>query len=70
MMKMLEKYWLVLVKHFLKPPALVSYCIEPIQTNHKKQYLKDNKPVLKIALFLTLIKLNLFYKSKIEGKNS
>ena len=69
-MKILEKYLLVLVKHFLKPSALVRYCIEPIQTNHKNKYLKYNKPVSKILLFLTLFNLNLFYKSKIESKNS
>ena len=29
-MKKLEKYWLVLVKYYLKVPAIVRYCIEPI----------------------------------------
>ena len=33
MIKKLEKYWLVLVKYYLKLPALVRYCTEPIQTN-------------------------------------
>ena len=32
-MQKLEKYWLGLVKYFSKLPALVRYCIEPIQTN-------------------------------------
>ena len=29
-MKKLEKYWLVLVKYYLKVPAIVRYCTEPI----------------------------------------
>ena len=31
MMKKLEKYCLVLVKYYLELPALVSYCIEPVE---------------------------------------
>ena len=38
MMKKLEKYWLVLVKYYLKFAALVRYCIEPIQTNPNNQH--------------------------------
>ena len=34
----LEKYWLVLVKYYLKFFTLVRYCIEPIQTNPNNQY--------------------------------
>ena len=37
-MKELEKYWLDLVKYYLKFPALVTYCIEPIQINPNNQY--------------------------------
>ena len=44
MKKKLEKYWSVLVKYYSKPPALITYCIEPIQTN-PNQYCNDNKPV-------------------------
>ena len=35
MMKKPEKYWLVLVKHYFKLPALVRYCIKPVQTDPK-----------------------------------
>ena len=28
MIEKLEKYWLALVKHYLKLPGLVRYCIE------------------------------------------
>ena len=37
-MKKREKYGLVLVKYYLKLPALVRYCIEPIQTNPSNHY--------------------------------
>ena len=37
-MKKLEEYWLVLAKYYLKFAALVTYCVEPIQTNPKNQY--------------------------------
>ena len=62
----------------LKLPALVRYCIEPIQTNPNNQYWNDNKPVLKITLVLTLKGLEFpntddppkrfLNKSKIENK--
>ena len=35
MMRKLQKLWLVLVKYYLKPPALVRYRIEPIEINPK-----------------------------------
>ena len=54
MMKKLENIWLVLIKHYLKFPALVRYCIKPIQTNPNDQYWNVNKPVLKIPSVLTL----------------
>ena len=57
MMKELEKYWLDLVKYYLKFPALVTYCIEPIQTNPNNQYWKDNKPILNISSVLILSNL-------------
>ena len=38
MMKKLEKYWLVLVKYYLKVPTVVRYCIEPIQANLNNQH--------------------------------
>ena len=31
--QVIEKYWLVLMKCYLKLTALARYCIEPIQTN-------------------------------------
>ena len=38
-MKKLEQYWLVLVKYYLRLPALVRYfIIEPFQTNFNNQY--------------------------------
>ena len=51
-MKQHKTYSLVLVKYYLKLPALVRHCIEPIQTSSN-----DNKPVLKIPLVLTFIRL-------------
>ena len=54
MSKKPEKYWLVLVKYYLKLPALVRCYIKPIQTNRNNQYWNDNKPVLKIPLVLAL----------------
>ena len=37
-MENLEKYWLVLVKYYLRLSTLVRYCIERIQTNSNHQY--------------------------------
>ena len=51
MMKKSEKHWLVLVKYYLKLPALVRYCIEPIQTDPNNQYWNDNKPAERYYLF-------------------
>ena len=39
-MKKIEKYRLVLDKYYLHLPALVRYCIEPIQTNSSQLVLK------------------------------
>ena len=49
-MEKLKKCWLVLVKCYLKLPALVRYCIELSQRNPNNEYWNDNKPVLKIPL--------------------
>ena len=46
----IEKYWLVLLKYYLKLPALVRYCIESIQTNPNSQNWNDKKLVLKMPL--------------------
>ena len=75
-MKKLEEYWLVLVKHYLKLPALVKYYIETIQINLSNQHWNDKKPVFKIPFgfhlissgqeLLSGIKCFFFCKSKIE----
>ena len=66
---MMKKLCLVLVKYYLELPALVKYCIEPIQINPNSQNSNDNKPVLKIPLVLTLSETKcFFYESKIVKK--
>ena len=37
-MKKFENYCLVLAIYSLELPALVRYCIEPVQINHKNHY--------------------------------
>ena len=69
-MEKLKKYWLVLAKYYLKPTALVRYCIEPFQTNPENENLNDNKPVLKIPLVLTVIKLDFFIIQKEKVKKA
>ena len=59
MKKLEKKTSLVLVKYYLKPPALVRYCTGPSQTNPNNRYQNDNKSVLKIPLVLTLSRLGL-----------
>ena len=41
-------------KYYLKLPALLKYCTEPMQTYPNNQYWNDNKPVLKITSVLNL----------------
>ena len=52
-MEKLEKYWLDLVKCYLKLPALARCCIELSQRNPNNEYWNDNKQVLKIPLVST-----------------